>query len=258
MIKQLFRAICPYGIVAWHQRQFALAQLGLAGGSNIECALDACRYELWPPFLRKNAPAWTLVDVGANEGGFLSSVLQLVSPKEIFVFEPQPACQGALKGLLHGRPGSHLHACAVGAEQRTLEFRCMANSKMSSALDPLPEVAASYKDGDFRVVETIEVPVVRLDDALPEHLEIDLLKVDVQGYEMQVFCGAEQTLARTRAILLEINYSEHYKGSASFDNVYRFLSSRGFRVFGISAPYSGAEGPLWADAVFVKDHTLRR
>jgi len=68
-----------------------LDRLGLPNTRETAAAVEGCRYNLWPSFLCADAPPWSLVDVGANDGGFLSSVLQLVSPREVFVFEPLPA-----------------------------------------------------------------------------------------------------------------------------------------------------------------------
>ena len=123
---------------------------------------------------------------------------------------------------------------------------------MSSALPPRPEVSAAYEPGDFRVRERLTVPLVTLDAALPADEEFGLLKIDVQGVEMEVLAGAVSVLKRTRVVLLEANYVRHYEGGASFDDVFARMTAHGFRLAGMSTPYFGAEGPLWADAVFVR------
>ena len=96
MLRDAIRSILPHGIVAAHQRKFVLDRLGLTDSAELQAAVNGCHYDLWPSFLRREAPDWTLVDVGGNNGGFLSSTLSLVSPREIFVFEPLPACQSQL------------------------------------------------------------------------------------------------------------------------------------------------------------------
>lgn len=110
-----------------------------------------------------------------------------------------------------------------------------------------------YEPGDFSVGSTVTVPLVRLDDVIPADTAVGLLKIDVQGYEIPVLQGASHTLSNTSALLLEVNYVGHYEGGATFDELYETVRKHGFRTFGISAPYSGKEGPLWADAMFVKD-----
>jgi hypothetical protein len=83
---------------------------------------------------------------------------------------------------------------------------------------------------------------------------VGLLKIDVQGYEIPVLEGAVSTLKSTCAILLEVNYVSHYCGGATFDLLHAKLKTLGFRTFGVSAPYSGPQGPLWADAMFVREN----
>lgn len=253
-IKSLVRKILPYGVVDSHQRGFMLGRLGLPNTRETAAAVDGCRYNLWPSFLRADAPPWTLVDVGANDGGFLSSAFQLVSPREVFVFEPLPACQASLQALLSKHSNAHLFPCAVGSAKGELELHCTGDSKMSSALEPAAHIEGLYQSGNFKVVRKVTVPVVRLDDVLPDELPVDLLKIDVQGFELEVFKGAERTLKRTRSVLLEVNYVEHYKGGAGFGNVYDVMRGHGFKIYGVSAPYGGGKGgPLWADAMFVKE-----
>ena len=77
----------------------------------------------------------------------------------------------------------------------------------------------------------------------------------MQGFELEVFKGAEKVLARTNALLIEINYVEHYENGATFDDIYPLFRSKGFRLNGISSPQGGLAGgpPLWADAMFVKE-----
>ncbi len=128
----------------------------------------------------------------------------------------------------------------------------MTNSKMTSVLIPESTVTDRYSAGDFAVAYRIKVPLVRLDDVIPANTPIGLLKIDVQGYELAVLEGAQAVLRSTFALMLEMNYVAHYKGSPIFDVVYEAVRSYGFQTFGISAPYGGKDGPLWADALFVK------
>ena len=120
---------------------------------------------------------------------------------------------------------------------------------------PEPLAADGYPPGDFSVIDRLRVPLVRLDDVIPSGIAIGLLKIDVQGSELAVLGGAEVSLRSTFALLLEVNYVPHYTGGATFDAVHEAARSHGFRTFGGSAPYGGKDGPMWADALFVRDAT---
>jgi hypothetical protein len=103
-------------------------------------------------------------------------------------------------------------------------------------------------------VATIHVPIRTLDSVFADcGLErLDLLKVDVQGYETEVFAGGVDTLRRTRLLVTEVSFFEHYKGQPQFGEVYACLRELGFELrslFGHS--YDGRGLPLQCDAMFV-------
>ena len=82
---------------------------------------------------------------------------------------------------------------------------------------------------------------------------MDLLKVDVQGFEQAVLSGARRVLESTRAVLIEANLQSHYVGDDTFPSLWNSLASQGFSFWSLSLPYTGSGGKaLWADAVFVK------
>ena len=98
--------------------------------------------------------------------------------------------------------------------------------------------------------DRIDVPVVTLDDVLAETDDIGLLKIDVQGFELEVLRGAVNCLRRTQAVLLEINYVSHYDGAPEFGEIDDFLSGAGFALRGVSAPFVVNQTPLWANALY--------
>ncbi|HTD66615.1 MAG TPA: FkbM family methyltransferase [Candidatus Limnocylindria bacterium] len=190
--------------------------------------------------------------MGANEGDFIRATTRLANPSAVFAFEPLPSCQPALSKLLASVRGGQLICAAVGAATGEVKLHCTANTYMSSVFPPQRGIDSSYADGDYGVVQQLSVPQVKLDDAIPPGMHIDLLKVDVQGYEMEVLRGATRTLKETGALLIEVNYTPHYKGAVSFDELHAFLNAVGFHLHGISTPYFDDIRPLWADAMYVR------
>jgi FkbM family methyltransferase len=251
-IRDFIRAITPFGLIERHRRQFQLSRLGLVPTIPVAEAVAACRYDLWPIELRNATKPWTLIDVGANCGDFTSAAASLAKLERVYAFEPQPQCWTELQCILDRIPNGVLHRAAVGAASGEIELICTANSKMASVLAPEPQVAAGYAEGDFTVTERTKVPVLRLDDVIPPGTKVGLMKIDVQGYELPVLEGAKVTLRSTFAILIEVNYVAHYQGGITFDALHEALRAYGFSTFGISAPYYGSKGPLWADALFVR------
>jgi FkbM family methyltransferase len=246
------RSITPYGLLERRRRAFQMSRLGLPPTVRAQAAVETCCFDLWPQSLRNESRPWTLVDVGANRGDFTQAVADLVSLSGVYAFEPQPSCHKPLSDVLNRIPNSHLYAVAVGEKCKPIALKCTSNPKLASILSPSQEVSSEYPIGDFDIAKEIEVPMVRLDDIIPENIEIGLMKIDVQGYEMPVLEGAINTLAKTNALLMEVNYVPHYEGGSTFDDLVERVRSLGFRTYGISKPYGGSNGPLWADAMFVR------
>ncbi len=78
-----------------------------------------------------------------------------------------------------------------------------------------------------------------------------LLKIDVQGYELELLRGAERSLAAIDEILVECSFVELYAGQPLADDVVCHLRERGFGLNGVHSVARGADGrPLQADLLF--------
>jgi FkbM family methyltransferase len=243
--------------VEWQQRFRAsglspLAACRAAVSPSARQALYGSRLETLPADMRGRVLG-LVVDVGANEGQWLTSFLRFVRASRVEVFEPIPACVAQLRTSFAGAPYVSIHQAAVGDQAGTVTLNVTEGTTFSSVLPPAPEMAHAYSHGVTSIHEQITVPLVTLDEALPD-TPVDLLKIDVQGFERQVIAGAERTLASTRAVLMEANYQHHYNGDALLPELWQLLAQHGFGLWSISSPYYGPDGrALWADAVFVKD-----
>jgi hypothetical protein len=80
------------------------------------------------------------------------------------------------------------------------------------------------------------VPVIRLDQAAASFLseaQNIFLKVDVQGFELEVLAGAEEILPRIVGAQLELSLVPLYQGQALYPELMRFMEGQGFEVWGI-------------------------
>lgn len=215
-------------------------------------AVQSCRFALWPQVLRQEPFNWVLVDVGANNGDYLSSALRLVSPQMVIAFEPLSSCHKLLEAALASAKKPILVKAAASDKPGKGEINVTGDSKMSSVLAPDSRLATAYKPGDLAVQRQTAVRLARIDDIVPAKCRIGMLKIDVQGYEISVLRGAEDTLRRTDAVQIEINYVSHYQGACSFNEIHDFLTSRSFQLHAVSDPYYGDGRPLWADAIYAR------
>lgn len=84
---------------------------------------------------------------------------------------------------------------------------------------------------------------------------IDLLKIDAQGYELEVLKGGDKALKEIRIILCEVLFFKHYENQASFEEIYIYLKSKGFMMWCIFGWIIDDNGrPLQCDAIFINSN----
>ena len=80
-----------------------------------------------------------------------------------------------------------------------------------------------------------------------------MLKLDVQGAEMEVIGGGRRALARTRAVLLEMNLFSQYEGDATFDALHSQMTELGFELVNLSTPVTTKDGtPTFIDGCYAR------
>jgi FkbM family methyltransferase len=215
-------------------------------------ALEQSRFGLFPPAARRAMDL--VVDVGANEGQWITALLSLVPVEQAMVIEPNPAAMLRCKQRLQGRGGITFSEIALGASRGSAVLHITKSSDFSSLLDPDHKIInANYVHDSSAVVAEQEVEVFPLDDLVPAGKSVDLLKLDVQGFEREVLAGAVSVLRRTRIVLVETNFQSHYSKGSTFDLLFQlFTRELGFSFWNVSDPYRGKSGQaLWADSVFI-------
>ena len=199
--------------------------------------------------LLRPTPAPVIFDVGANTGQTVHRLRSLISNGSIHAFEPSPGTFRQLAASVRGLGEVKLIEAGVGrvdCEQTLLENEY---SEMSSFLVP----------GDAAwgmVVRKTRVRMVTLDtycqQAGIDH--IDLLKIDTQGYDLEVLRGAEELLARggIRVVQLEVIFSDMYEGRPALDETYRYMCDHGFRLLSFYDIFVADGSAAWCDAIFVR------
>ena len=219
-------------------------------------ALIRSRFSILPEAF-KRSPKF-VIDVGANEGQWIGSLLDLLTIPEVWIFEPNPAAMAACRQRVGNRSGVRYFDAAVGEAAGQIELHITGSSDHASVLQPRAEFIGKHYSADAAdVARTIQVPLCTLDSIVPESQSIDLLKIDVQGFERAVLAGAQRVLVNTRAVLIEANLQSHYVGDELFPALWNQLAAAGFSLWSLSPPYLGAGGQaLWADAVFVRNASI--
>jgi FkbM family methyltransferase len=183
----------------------------------------------------------TVIDVGANDGGYGALLRRGGYTGSILSFEPLEAEHGRLTAAAAADPGGRwfVHPrTALGSENGEVEIHVAGNSASSSIL-PMHETHAKAAP-ESRYVGVQRVPVRRLDEVRHPVLEQALsgpgrilLKIDTQGYEMPVLQGAERLLRHVAGVQLELSVTSLYDGQIPYLAMIQWLQERGFELWNL-------------------------
>jgi FkbM family methyltransferase len=192
----------------------------------------------------------TVVDVGANRGQFALFCRGEFPQATIISFEPLPHAAKKFHQVFRDDSNVTLHEMALGAAAGEAVMRVTNDDDASSLL---PVSTAQGKLFGTREVSQQTVPVRRLDKELPleQIVKPALLKIDVQGFELEVLRGATNLLPAFEAVYVEASFRELYVGQALVNEVIDLLNSVGFRLAGVYNQTVDHDGqPVQADFLF--------
>ena len=119
----------------------------------------------------------------------------------------------------------------------------------SSLLDPVKHLT-QYPHILFDKEEEVEIE--RLDDLLPKIITLpklyNFINIDVQGYELEVFKGAEKQLNNIDYIMTEVNRDEVFKNCCRVEQLDEYLNNWNFKR--VETTWDGG---TWGDALYIKE-----
>lgn len=199
----------------------------------------------------------TIFDIGANEGQFAVFANSVLPDSIIFSYEPISECYNELVKLQKKIPKLHPFNFALGNVNDNLEFYKNEFSPSSSLLTMSDEHVKNFPLTGNQQVEMINVK--RLDDISNSlHFKENILvKIDVQGYELNVITGGEMFFThKPLIVIIESSFVQLYENEPSFDDIYKKMLSLGYVYRGnLNQLYSPIDGSvLQGDAIFMKNN----
>jgi FkbM family methyltransferase len=171
------------------------------------------------------------VDVGTNRGQLLGEAVRLAPAGRHVAFEPIPALA---EEIARSFPGVDCRRLALGARPGVAEFCHFTSLDGWSGLRRSPEISDERGRPEY-----IEVQVSTLDDELGEHRP-GVIKIDVEGAELEVLRGGRAVLAAAKPIVLfeHVAAAARLYGSQS-GALWDLFAELGYRIFAVTG-----EGPI--------------
>lgn len=172
--------------------------------------------------IRKNS---NCIDIGCHRGRFFSKMIKLAPEGRHWAFEPLPRFYEYLQNRFHKAEQTILPYALSDSEGSSI-FKYVKNSPGYSGFKkrtyhiPFPDII------------DIDVTKAKLDTIIKPTDKIDFIKIDVEGAELEVLRGAENTIKRNTPFVL----FEHGLGAAPFyqtrpENIYDFFCGCGMEIF---------------------------
>ena len=173
-----------------------------------------------------------VLDVGAHAGEYGVALRRAGYRGRIVSFEPQPAPYEDLSRLARGDSGWSVHPYALGAidGELTLELRAV---NVFTSFRQTTAFAERRFGRQVASAGTVQVPVRRLASVLDDIDEAAaaqrlFLKMDTQGYDLEVFSGAEDVLPRIVGLQSELSMVALYEGAPTWRDAIARYEAAGF------------------------------
>jgi FkbM family methyltransferase len=174
-------------------------------------------------------------DVGANKGQFGNNLLGAGYRGKLISFEPLSDAHSQLRSAAKSYPQwSVAPRAAAGSKAGEVSINISANSQSSSMLNITAQALEGAPKAKFVATET--VPVVTL-DSYDQPDATTFIKIDTQGYELEVLKGATELLKTAKGVQLEMSFTPMYEGAPAFETLYAFMINNGFELWGMDTAF---------------------
>ena len=190
------------------------------------------------------------LDIGAYEGNWTTDFKHIFPDCSILMFEGQAEKEAALLNTKQTYNNVDYQIALLGANESTVIF-----NKYETASSVLSEHNVTNAQTESRKLITLDSAILNTPFSRP-----DFIKIDTQGYELEILTGGEKTLSSAEFVLLEVSFLDVYKNCPLVVDVLNFMQAHGFVVFDICTLMNRPlDGVLFqSDILFVKKESRFR
>ncbi len=185
-----------------------------------------------------------LIDIGAHKGESINLFANNFKINQIYSFEPSPISYKILSQNIDkiqnkfNKTKIFLENFALGSKDEKIFMKHISESS-SSTIRELNTDSKYFKKKFFflkniknqSLFKKIEVKQILLSDYIEKKniKNIDFIKIDTEGYELEVLKGSENILFKTKYILFEHHYDDMIVKNYFFSDIHKFLKENNFK-----------------------------
>ena len=185
------------------------------------------------PFLKSIDNLNTIIDVGANKGQFSLAARSIFPSARIISFEPLSKPTETFRSLFKSDKNILFYNSAIGPEKGTVPMHVSKRNDSSSILEIGIKQSMLFPGTEESHIEDILIAPLNHYVEFQDFASPGLLKIDVQGYELEVLKGCGDFLAKFNYIYVECSFNELYKEQALADEVIQYLVNYSFKLSGV-------------------------
>lgn len=193
-----------------------------------------------------------ILDIGGGNGDTAAMFAAAFPGTQIMIFEPVLKNREHMQPLLANSKDLLLIPKAAGSQASQKKIFIGKNRHTSSFFEMESDRNSKLFSDAIEITDEESVEVVRVDDIVRAEKKVSIMKLDIQGFELEALKGASETLKRTDVVVLEVINHDHYKGAPRYNEIDSYLCSQGFELYDI-LPSTYDEGKLkeW-DVIYQK------
>jgi FkbM family methyltransferase len=198
-------------------------------------------------YLKRVCQPKTVIDVGVGYGTF--PLYEAYPTAQFILVEPLREYEPAISEIAK-RFNCKTYYMAVGNHEGQMTITIEPNDLQRSSLKDRTKLTASPDATAQR-----QIQMITLDTIYRDNLQMQppiLLKVDTEGFELEVLEGAQELLPAIDTVIAEVSVAERFHGSYHFEDLLLFMRDHGFRVCDfLNTAYAEEEvTPRYVDIAF--------
>lgn len=180
-----------------------------------------------------------VIDVGANIGSYGAQLRKNGYKGYIFSFEPLTVAFNSLHEAASGDAKWNIYNFALGSETGVQTINISQNLHSSSLLEILETHTKAEQSASY--INKEEIQIKTLDSIFEEIRNTDkeiFMKIDTQGFELNVLKGAVNSLYNINTIQLELSLQPLYAGQPLYNEVMNFLLSQNYTLIDLEPGFA--------------------